>query len=253
MSLTIASQWFQMMTLPDGVRLFLETHVDPWLRANIWHVSGRDRDLIVDTGMGLGSLRAALGALRERPVLAVASHAHFDHMGGHYEFSERACHRLDGAIMSAPDVRNTVANLFINESCISALPHAGYDLAHYAVRPAPPTRLLESGEVIDLGDRAFEVLHLPGHAPGAIALLERATGILFSGDVVYDGELIDSYPTSSSVAYRESMSRLMELPVSTVHAGHYGSFGRERMRAIAQDYMAHGAPPFCPTGKLLLG
>jgi glyoxylase-like metal-dependent hydrolase (beta-lactamase superfamily II) len=35
------------------------------------------------------------------------------------------------------------------------------------------------------------VIHTPGHSPGGIALWEAATGILFSGDIVYDGELIE--------------------------------------------------------------
>jgi len=41
--------------------------------------------------------------------------------------------------------------------------------------PAAPTRVLGAGDVIDLGDRAFEVLYLPGHSPGSIGLWEMAT------------------------------------------------------------------------------
>ncbi len=59
------------------------------------------------------------------------------------------------------------------------------------IAPAPPTRLLDDGDVVDCGDRSFEVLHLPGHSPGSIGLWEAASGILFSGDAVYDGPLLD--------------------------------------------------------------
>ena len=55
---------------------------------------------------------------------------------------------------------------------------------------APPGRVAlhtPAGDVIDLGDRAFEVIHTPGHSPGGIGLLERKTGIFLSGDIVYDG------------------------------------------------------------------
>ena len=67
--------------------------------------------------------------------------------------------------------------------------------------PAPATRLLGDGDVIDLGDRAFEVLHLPGHSPGSIGLWEAATGILFSGDAVYDGPLLDELDGCDIAAY----------------------------------------------------
>ena len=64
------------------------------------------------------------------------------------------------------------------------LPPGGFDEAAYQVRPAPAQRLLEEGDVIDLGDRHFEVLHLPGHSPGSIALWEAASATLLSGDTV---------------------------------------------------------------------
>ena len=94
-------------------------------------------------------------------------------------------------------------------------------------RPAAPaTRLLADGDVVDLGDRAFEVLHLPGHSPGSIGLWEAATGVLFSGDAVYDGPLLDELDGSDVDGYVATMRRLRELPVTVVHAGHEPSFGR---------------------------
>jgi glyoxylase-like metal-dependent hydrolase (beta-lactamase superfamily II) len=51
--------------------------------------------------------------------------------------------------------------------------------------------------VIDLCDRVFEVLHLPGHSPGSIGLWERQTGTLFSGDAIYDGPLLDELRDSN--------------------------------------------------------
>ena len=69
-------------------------------------------------------------------------------------------------------------------------------------RPAAPaTTLLCDGDVVDLGDRAFEVLHLPGHSPGSIGLWEPATGVLFSGDAIYDGPLLDELDGCDIAAY----------------------------------------------------
>ncbi|MGT2465803.1 MBL fold metallo-hydrolase [Mesorhizobium atlanticum] len=46
---------------------------------------------------------------------------------------------------------------------------------------------MEDGDVVDLGDRAFEVIHVPGHSPGSIMLYDRRDQILFSGDTVHNG------------------------------------------------------------------
>ena len=52
--------------------------------------------------------------------------------------------------------------------------------------------LVDEGDVIDLGDAAYQVLHLPGHSPGSIGLFDVKRKVLFSGDALYDGELLDS-------------------------------------------------------------
>ncbi len=91
--------------------------------------------------------------------------------------------------------------------------------------------------MIDLGDRAFEVLHLPGHSRGSIGLWEPSTGTLFSGDAIYDGPLLDELPESNIVSYIRTMKRMRELPVSVVHAGHEPSFGRARLHELIDAYL----------------
>ena len=88
-----------------------------------------------------------------------------------------------------------------------------------------------------MGDRAFEVLHLPGHSRGSIGLWEQSTGTLFSGDAIYDGPLLDELPESDIVAYIRTMKRLRGLPVSVVHAGHEPSFGRDRLHELIDSYL----------------
>ena len=62
------------------------------------------------------------------------------------------------------------------------------------------------------GDRHFEAIHLPGHSPGSIPLWEESTGILFSGDVVYDGVLLDNACDSNVDDYLASLARLRHAP-----------------------------------------
>ena len=106
------------------------------------------------------------------------------------------------------------------------------------VTPAAATTTLVEGDKIDLGDRHFEILHLPGHSHGSIGLWDAISGVLFSGDAIYDGPLIDVLPESDIEVYIRTMKRLRELPVSAVHAGHEPSFGRERLVELAEAYLA---------------
>src|SRR4051812_39995497 len=180
--LPVAEPWFQREALALGITRMEEPHVAAFARCNIWHVRGRDRDLLVDTGLGLASLQAAARDLFERPLTAVLTHAHFDHIGGAYEFADRRVHALEAAEMSAPrgfaglravdlgpellaSVRG--AGYELPDVLLEAVPHADLTLHTYHVRPAAPSATLEDGDRLDLGDRCFEVLHLPGHSPGS--------------------------------------------------------------------------------------
>jgi len=238
MQVATPESWYATRRLADGVTHIWEPHIQPFYRCNMWHVRGRDRDLLVDSGMGVVSLRRQVAILAERPVLAVASHTHFDHIGTHHEFADRAVHRAEADILAKPTRSATRADVYVKDTTdaemFTMLPPGDYRSDAYAVAPAPATRLLDDDDIVDLGDRRFEVIHLPGHSPGGIGLWEAATGILFSGDTVYDGPLIDDVVDD----YVRSMERLRALPVRVVHGGHFPSFGRERFIALIDDYLA---------------
>ena len=147
-------------------------------------------------------------------------------------------HRAEADLMERPSRTGTLADIYVTDALFAALPPVpGWSADRYEVEPAPATRLVDEGDVIDLGDRHFEVLHLPGHSPGSIGLWEERTGILFSGDAIYDGELIDDAYHSNLDDYIRTMRRLRDYPATVVHGGHYPSFGRERLRALAQAFL----------------
>ena len=241
-----AREWYSSRAHADGITQIGEQHIREFYRCNIWHVRGRERSLLLDSGLGAVSLSGAFPWLQQGSLLAVASHAHFDHIGCHHEFGERACHRAEAAILACPSREATVADRFATLEMFERLPPEGFDPDAYAVLPAPVTRVLEHGDVIDLGDRHFQVLHVPGHSPGSLALWEAATGVLLAGDAVYDGLLVDDLYHSQREDYVESLRRLRELPVRVVHAGHYPSFGRERFHALIDEYLRGQRQPGCP-------
>lgn len=251
-ALPVAEAWFCRERFSHGITWLSEPHVDAFARCNIWHVRGRDRDLVIDTGLGVMSLRQAAADLLERPVAAVLTHSHFDHVGGAHEFTERLAHADELSELASPSsfagltaealgpdlvARLRQAGYALPDQLLTALPHAGFELSSFTVRSAPLTRTLVDGDVIDLGDRAFEVLHLPGHSPGSIGLYERSTRTLFSGDALYDGPLLYELPGSSLLDYAHTLRRLLALDVDVVHAGHDPSFGRQRLREIAEQHL----------------
>jgi glyoxylase-like metal-dependent hydrolase (beta-lactamase superfamily II) len=255
--LRVAERWFTIDEVDDGVLRVTEPHASPLIRANLFLVRGRDRDLLVDSGLGIGRLRADLVDLFERPVTAVATHRHYDHVGGLHEFEEIVIHRDDaeavtktgqlGSLTTADLDPEYVAMLThpgeaAPDVLIDALPYEGYDPAGYAVRPVTPTRVVEEGDVVTTGDRSFTVLHLPGHTPGEIGLWDAETRTLFSGDCVYEsGELLDEMPESSIPDYVASVERLRDVPVRIVHGGHDESFGPDRLHELIELYLERRA------------
>lgn len=231
------TEWYETIRMGDGVTLIHEPWIKPFYRCNMWHVRGRDRDLLFDTGLGHFSLNRHVSLVSERTLICVASHTHFDHIGCHHEFKNRCVHSAEAAILAEPRNDWTLADRYATDAMFDALPE-GWDQTRYRVPPAPANRLLENGDIIDLGDRRFEVIHTPGHSPGGIGLFERATGIFLSGDIIYDGPLIDDAYHSNVADYVETLHRLREFPVSVVHGGHFPSFGRVRYGQLVGEYLA---------------
>lgn len=229
--------WYSLRRLDDGVTAISEPYIQEFYRCNIWHVRGRDRDMLVDSGMGVVSLTEWVPLVTERDLIAVASHTHFDHIGCHHEFECRAVHAAEADLLADPTRQNTLADPYVTDEIFDALPPEPYCSKCYAVKKAPATRILADGDVIDLGDRRFEVIHTPGHSPGGIALYEKATEILFSGDIVYDGPLIEDTYHSDAADYLASMERLLTLPVRLVHGGHFPSFGGDRYRRLIRGWL----------------
>ena len=255
MTLPVADPWFTVEAVDDGILMLTEPHLARLWRANVFLVRGRNHDLLVDTGMGVGDLRATVAGLTDRPLLLFTTHSHLDHIGGHPAFAyiPVLVHPTERDALAAPAgpvgldyaslpaarlAQYQAAGFDTSGLMVDAVPAAEYDLAAHRFAGVEATRLVDEGDVIDLGDRRFEVLHLPGHSPGSLGLWEAATGTLIAGDAIYDGILIDSTEDAHIPTYLATMARLRTLPVRVVHAGHKRAFARERMLQIIDDYVA---------------
>ena len=230
--------WFAIQPQGDDIIRFGEIYADPYAVGDMWLVRGLERDLVVDTGSGIVPPAPIVEAVSGKPVLAVALNCYYDHAGGWYSFAERACHPLDGPALIDPTEETSLVSKYLTDEALSALPRAGYSTADYRMVGAEPTRLLEDGDVIDLGDRFLEVLHMPGRSLGGIALWEAETGSLFTSDMLYDGEHGLAWPPDDPQSYIASLRRMRDLPVSYVYPGHYGRFDGVRMRAVIDEQVA---------------
>ncbi|MEU7750408.1 MBL fold metallo-hydrolase [Micromonospora sp. NPDC049101] len=247
------TDWFTRAEVDTDVIRISEPHVNELLSANLWWLRGNDRDIVVDAGLGVVALREAIPAMFERDPMVLLTHAHLDHVGGAAEFADRAAHPAEAGLLAAgvpaslygaelyDKLGIDAAGEAVPELMIDTLPEPDYDPATYRVAPVTLHRTLDDGDRVDLGGRALTVLHLPGHTPGSIALLEEVSGALYSGDVVYEGYLIDDLPNSDVAAYRQSMEFLADLDVSVVHPGHGPSFDRARLRQLAEAYLRRSA------------
>jgi glyoxylase-like metal-dependent hydrolase (beta-lactamase superfamily II) len=234
----VAKTWFERREVGDRVSLIWEPHVHPFFRCNIWLVKGRDRDLLIDSGMGLTA---------GKPVIALATHAHVDHIGSLHEFDDRRAHRDEAAAYATMPDDVTLAPMFREiEAPVDAAPHDHWTPDTYQLTPAPISAELDSGDMIDLGDRRLRVLHLPGHSPGCIGLFEEASGLLFSGDALYDGELLDDLPHSNVAEYGQTMEFLRTLDIRLGHGGHCDSFDNARKLLLIDEYMAGKRVQGCP-------
>ena len=88
----VADARFHRDRIADDLYLISEPHYNCFNRPNIWLVRGRDADMLVDTGLGVSSLKLYLADLLEKPLKVVASHVHFDHAGSCHEFEHVFIH-----------------------------------------------------------------------------------------------------------------------------------------------------------------
>lgn len=112
-----AGSWYEIRKVDQGLSRILESHVAPWMRCNMWLVHGRDRNILIDSGMGLRPLKPEIAALGERPVTAVCTHCHFDHIGCAHEFETRLGHRSEAMDYSSPDNDRSCASSWMGPNC----------------------------------------------------------------------------------------------------------------------------------------
>ena len=181
-------------------------------------VTGRDRAILLDTGLGVGNIRETTAGITDLPLTLVITHEHMDHLGGVSLFTDA----------------------YISEIEAGCLP--GSVTAHY----------VKDGELFDLGGRVLEVMALPGHSVGSIALLNRAEGYMLTGDLFESEKILLHCPTSDPEQYFGSLKRVLALrdQVTRLYPAHLdyplGMDLVEKVYACVAEYLTgkHEAEPY---------
>lgn len=183
------TDWFEVTEYSDAITIVEDTEM-----VQLFLVEGQDRAVLVDAGRGIGDLRGLVDGLTDLPVDLVVTHWHWDHIGAASQFDRVRIHPAE----ATPDGRVTidaVTDEFADSpaefvagwrAAETALPD-GFDADEFDVEPVPADRVrpLSPGGTVDLGDRVLEAIHIPGHTPGQIGLLDRTAGVLIGADVIH--------------------------------------------------------------------
>jgi glyoxylase-like metal-dependent hydrolase (beta-lactamase superfamily II) len=205
----VGSDWFAVYRVEPDVYALVEPR--QFQEAISYLIVGTSRALLFDAGIGLVPMRPVVERLTTLPVSVLNSHTHFDHVGANHEFT-------DILAMDTPFTRtmergrphSDIADEVAPDS-FCGVPPSGVDTAAFVSRPFTVTRRVADGDTIDLGGRVLEIIGAPGHTPDAIALLDRARGLLWTGDSYYDSTIWLFSPGTDLEAYERSMTRLAAL------------------------------------------
>ncbi len=202
------NHWFEIIKHKEHLIVIREklSEIDPrfhTIYTNMYLLLGSHTALLIDTGCGLFPLKPLIDELiGKRKLLVFNTHCHWDHVCGNYEFNEIYIHEKEAAFISKPI---NISNLKDSSKDIVKK----YEKNNFLIPPAPVIKNLKEGDKIDLGDYNIEVIHTPGHSPGAISLFTDKNE-LFSDDTAHYGAVF--LPKKNKLhEFLSSISKLMTL------------------------------------------
>lgn len=202
--------WFEVYKLTEDTYAVYEPF--QFEEAISYLAIGNTRCALIDTGTGLGDLKALVEELTDLPVFVLNTHTHWDHVGANSQFDNIACYNHPECIGKLTDGFSNKKLLpsLVGDSIWKELPEA-IDPDSWSIPSVNPTTVFEDGSVFDLGGRTLEVLYTPGHSPGSVCLLDRKNRLLFTGDTFFPGPLY-AHPEDVNIAdYVASIKKMESL------------------------------------------
>jgi glyoxylase-like metal-dependent hydrolase (beta-lactamase superfamily II) len=204
----VSDPWFEVYEpVPDVFAIYEPHQAEETIG---YLMVGKKRALEFDTGMGISDIKKVIGELTKLPVIVLNSHTHDDHVGGNWQFDTVYGMDTDFTRKNAQGSREDAQAEIAPDQICGTLPK-GFDSKTYATKPWKTTAYIHDGEEFDLGGRTIEIVATPGHTPDAISLIDRARGLLFTGDTYYPAPIWLFRPETDFKAYAASISRLNAL------------------------------------------
>lgn len=200
--------WFEVYQVVPQVFAIYEPHQAEETISYL--ILGEKQALLFDTGMGISDIRRVTAALTHLPIVVLNSHTHDDHVGSNWQFDTVYGMDTDFTRTNAKGSRQDAQEELGPGMICGNLPKR-FDSKSYATRPWKISRFLHDHDSIDLGGRTLEIISTPGHTPDAISLLDRARGLLFSGDTYYPAPIWLFRPETNLDDYVASVKRLAAL------------------------------------------
>lgn len=181
---------------------------------------GSTHDFLIDTGLGIMNIADVVHPLSKHPLIACATHVHWDHIGSHAFFPHIAVHEAEASWL---ELNFPLPLSFVKQQVMQGMLVApkSFDINSYQIYKGKPSQILHDFDVISLGNREITVIHTPGHSPGHMCFYERNRSILYTGDLIYQGYLYANYPSTDPQAYLQSLRRLLTLPVKQLLPAHH--------------------------------
>lgn len=206
------------------------------LGEQIYLVEGHNYAMLIDTGMGIGDLKAVVESITSLPLIVINTHGHPDHAGGNSSFGEAWIHpsdrRMYEEMCSIEFRRSDVIK-------ICGMQDAGRYIEYLNPFGICFMKSLYDRQIFDLGGRKLEVLFLPGHTKGSIALLDFENKIIFSGDSVSSNDIWLYLEHSDSLqTYYNSLKILKQIsmPTMSILPGHLFQLAGEKVKLTLLDY-----------------
>ena len=176
---------------------------------------------IVDPG---GEVERILSAVKNHNVTVdkiILTHGHLDHVGG----TEALAESLNIPVIGPEKEDAFWLNELEQQSKMFGFPKATSFL---------PTRWLEEGEHVEVGNIKLSVLHIPGHTPGHITLFDAVSKQIIVGDILFNGAVGRSdFPRGNHQQLISGIKqKLLTLPEETVVLPGHGpttTIGREKI------------------------
>ena len=203
-------QWFEVYKLTDTVYAIYED--GQFEEVISYLVLGEEKAVIIDTGNGIGDIKAVVDGIIDLPVMVLNNHTHGDHIGDNHQFDEVLVYETEFSKERAKNgqTREQMGHYLDEDMVWKALPDY-LDVEAWRIHPFIVTKWLKEGDIIDLGGRTLDVIHTPGHSPDSICILDRMNKIFWTGDSFYPAPIYVYAPTTSLDQFIESFRKITAL------------------------------------------